>query len=127
MAKKPGKKKEVSLTKKDKNPEGGLSRKGIERINRETGSNLKPGVKGKADTPEKMRRKGSFLTRHYKGSYNQSQPLTNDKGEPTRKALAATAWGEPVPKNREDMARLANKGERLLERYRKGKEKKKKK
>lgn len=117
-------KKDVSMKKSDKNPKGGLSAAGRARINRETGSNLKPGVKGAADTPEKMRRKGSFLTRHYKGSYNQSQPVVNEKGEPTRKALAATAWGEPIPKNKQDMQKLAAKGERLLERYRKQKEKK---
>jgi len=118
------KKKDVSLRKDDKNPKGGLSASGRTRINRETGSNLKPGVKGAADTPEKLRRKGSFLTRHYKGEYNQSQPVVNDKGEPTRKALAATAWGEPIPKNKSDMAKLAAKGERLLQRYQKKKEKK---
>jgi len=120
-------KKDVSLRKDDKNPKGGLSAAGRARINRETGSNLKPGVKGAADTPEKQRRKGSFLTRHYKGAYNQSQPVVNDKGEPTRKALAAAAWGEPVPKNKQDMQKLAQKGENLLKRYAAKKDAKKKK
>lgn len=55
--------KDFNMRKDDKNPKGGMSRKGIERYNKETGSNLKPGVKGAADTPEKMRRKGSFLTK----------------------------------------------------------------
>lgn len=79
-------------------------------------------MRGAADTPEKMRRKGSFLTRHYKGEYNQSQPVVDENGKPTRKALAAKAWGEPAPKNKKDMQRLAKKGERLLERYKKKKE-----
>lgn len=103
-----------------KDPKGGLTAAGRKKFNRETGSNLKPGVKGKADTPEKMRRKGSFLTRFFT---NPSGPMTNDKGEPTRLALSAAAWGEPVPKNRSDAAELASKGRRLLERYENAKEK----
>ena len=103
-----------------KDPKGGLTAAGRKKFNRETGSNLKPGVKGKADTPEKMRRKGSFLTRFFT---NPSGPMTNDKGEPTRLALSAAAWGEPVPKNRSDAAELASKGRRLLERYENTKEK----
>lgn len=35
------KKKNVSMTKKDKNPEGGLSAKGRAKYNNATGSNLK--------------------------------------------------------------------------------------
>ena len=97
-----------------KNPKGGLTQAGRDKFNRETGSNLKAGVKGAADTPEKMRRKGSFLTRFFT---NPSGPMVNDKGEPTRLALSANAWGEPVPKNRSDAAKLAAKGRRLLERY----------
>ena len=65
-------------------------------------------------TPEKMRRKGSFLTRFFT---NPSGPMVNEKGEPTRLALSANAWGEPVPKNMEDAKALAAKGRRLLERY----------
>lgn len=118
--------KDFNMRKDDKNPKGGMSRKGIERYNKETGSNLKPGVKGAADTPEKMRRKGSFLTRHYKGAHNQSHPLVDEKGNPTRKAKASAAWGEPIPKNKQDMQRLAKKGENLLKRYENSKKKKKK-
>lgn len=40
-------KKTVSLTKKDKNPSGGLSQAGRDKYNRATGSNLKPPVTGK--------------------------------------------------------------------------------
>ena len=97
-----------------KNPKGGLTQAGRDKFNRETGSKLKAGVKGAANTPEKMRRKGSFLTRFFT---NPSGPMVGDNGEPTRLALSANAWGESVPKNRSDAARLAAKGRRLLERY----------
>lgn len=97
-----------------KDPKGGLTAAGRAYFKRKEGANLKPGVKGAADTPEKMRRKGSFLTRFYT---NPSGPLVNDKGEPTRLALAANAWGEPVPRTRASAARLAAKGRNLLARY----------
>jgi len=97
-----------------KDPKGGLTAAGRAHFKRTEGANLKPGVKGAADTPEKMRRKGSFLTRFFT---NPSGPMTDDKGKPTRLALSAAAWGEPVPKSRSDAANLAAKGRRLLERY----------
>lgn len=97
-----------------RDPEGGLTAAGREHFKRTEGANLKPGVKGPADTPTKMRRKGSFLTRFFS---NPSGPMTDDKGRPTRLALSARAWGEPVPKNAADAAELAAKGRRLLERY----------
>lgn len=103
-----------------KDPKGGLTAAGREYFKRTEGANLKPGVKGPADTPEKMRRKGSFLTRFFT---NPSGPLVGDNGKPTRLALSAAAWGEPVPKNAEDAAELAAKGRRLLERYKNQKEK----
>lgn len=107
---------DAALAKKEplKDPKGGLTAAGRKKFNRETGSNLKPGVRGAADTPEKMRRKGSFLTRFFT---NPSGPMVKPNGEPTRLALSAAAWGEPVPKNRSDAARLAQKGRNLLERY----------
>jgi hypothetical protein len=108
------KRKRMLMEKALKDPKGGLTAEGRKHFNRTTGSNLKAGVKGKADTPEKMRRKGSFLTRFFT---NPSGPMVNEKGEPTRLALSANAWGEPVPKNRSDAAKLAQKGRNLLERY----------
>jgi hypothetical protein len=42
-------------------------------------------------------------------------------GKPTRRALSAAAWGEPVPKTAAGMAKLAAKGRSLLERYRRQK------
>lgn len=100
--------------KKLKNPKGGLTAAGRAHFKRTEGANLKPGVKGPANTPEKMRRKGSFLTRFFT---NPSGPMKDEKGRATRLALSAAAWGEPVPGDAEAAARLAAKGRRLLERY----------
>lgn len=106
-----------------RDPKGGLTAAGRAHFKRTEGANLKPGVKGAADTPEKMRRKGSFLTRFFT---NPSGPMVGDNGKPTRLALSAAAWGEPVPKNRSDAAKLAAKGRRLLQRYENTKKNKKK-
>ena len=97
-----------------RDPKGGLTAAGRAHFNRTEGSNLKPGVKGPADTPTKMRRKGSFLTRFFT---NPSGPMKDEKGRPTRLALSAAAWGEPVPRDASDAAKLAAKGRRMLERY----------
>jgi len=103
-----------------KDPRGGLTAAGRKHFKRTEGANLKPGVKGPADTPEKMRRKGSFLTRFFT---NPSGPMKDEKGRPTRLALSAAAWGEPVPQDMEAAAKLAAKGRRLLKRYESSKKK----
>ena len=103
-----------------KDPKGGLTAAGRRHFKETEGANLKPGVRGAADTPEKMRRKGSFLTRFFT---NPSGPMKKPNGEPTRLALSAAAWGEPVPQDMADAAKLAAKGRRLLERYQNTKEK----
>lgn len=41
---------------------------------------------------------------------NPSGPAQKPNGDPTRLALSAAAWGEPVPKTRGAMLRLAAKG-----------------
>ena len=97
-----------------KDPKGGLTAAGRAHFKKKEGANLKPGVKGPADTPKKMRRKGSFLTRFYT---NPSGPLKKPNGEPTRLALAARAWGEAAPSTSAAAARLAAKGRALLKRY----------
>lgn len=97
-----------------RDPQGGLTEAGRQYFKRKEGANLKPGVRGAANTPEKMRRKGSFLTRFYT---NPSGPLQSKTGKPTRLALAAHAWGEPVPSTPAAAAALAAKGRRLLEAY----------
>lgn len=111
---------EISKKQPLKDPKGGLTAAGRRHFKETEGANLKPGVKGPANTPEKMRRKGSFLTRFFT---NPSGPMKDEKGRPTRLALSAAAWGEPVPQNRADAAKLAAKGRRLLERYAKIKKK----
>ena len=75
-------KKSVSMTKEDKSEAGGLTKKGREKYNRETGSNLK------APQPEGGKRKDSFCARMggVKG------PMTDEKGEPTRKKKALDRW-----------------------------------
>ena len=104
---------------KYKDPEGGLTEAGRRKFERSGESkNLQPGVKESSPTGQKARRKGSFLTRFYT---NPSGPLLNDKGKPTRLALAANAWGEPVPRTRDAAARLAAKGRSLLRKYQKEK------
>src|ERR1700722_9842709 len=93
-----------------KDPAGGLTAEGGEFYRKTQGSHLKPGVKGAADTPEKMKRKGSFLTRHFT---HPRGPMVKD-GKPTRLAWSAQAWGEPVPKTEAAAHKLAAKGRALL-------------
>ena len=98
-----------------RDPQGGLTAAGRKHFKRTEGADLKPGVKGPADTPEKMRRKGSFLARFYGRA--DVPPLVKSNGEPTRYALAARAWGENAPTSMEAVRRLAAKGKALLKRY----------
>lgn len=112
-------KSEPSLTAKDKNPKGGLSASGRKKLQR-AGQNILPGVKGKADTPTKKRRKGSFLARHYCGP---DKPLKEDDGDKTRHSLQATAWGESAPTSQGAVRKLCEKGRNHLEAYRNNKEK----
>lgn len=103
-----------SMPKEGRDPQGGLTAKGREYFNQKEGSHLRPGVQGPADTPEKMVRKGSFLRRHFA---HPRGPMKDDKGQPTRLALSAHAWGEPVPNTAGDAKKLAAKGHELLEQY----------
>ena len=96
-----------------RDPKGGLTTAGRAFYKREFGSNLRPGVKGPANTPEKMRRKGSFLTRMFT---HPSGPMQRD-GKPTRLALSAHAWGEPIPRTIADAEVLAAEGRKLLASY----------
>jgi len=104
-----------------KDPSGGLTAAGRKAYKASAGLNLKPGVKKALEdmTPDEMRRKGSFLRRHYA---TPRGPLVDDDGKPTRLALQAHAWGEPVPKTPEAARKLAEKGEALLKRYKKSKD-----
>ena len=79
----------IRITKKFKNPKGGLSAYGRARINRATGSNLRPPVKGRPNTATEFRRKGSFLVRMGSGRGR----LFDEKGNKTRLKLSLEAWG----------------------------------
>jgi uncharacterized protein DUF6321 len=103
-----------SMPREGRNPRGGLTAIGREYYAKKDGAHLKPGVRGPANTPEKMRRKGSFLARMFT---NPRGPMVDFRGRPTRLALSAHAWGEPVPKTMADAYALAAEGRRLLERY----------
>ena len=94
-------------------------RGGAEGYQRKEGAHLKPGVKKRQRdmTPAEMRRKGSWAVRFY-GRKGKLPPLTTKDGKPTRFALTAAAWGEPVPKTVAAARRIAAKGRRLLEAYR---------
>ncbi len=116
-SKKAPSKKSVSLKKTGKDPEGGLTAEGRKAYNEATGGHLRPGVKRAANTPEKKKRKGSFLTRHFT---TPQGPVVKD-GEPTRQALQAAAWGEPVPKSVADEKKLAAQGRKLLAESKEGK------
>ncbi|WZO98760.1 DUF6321 domain-containing protein [Isosphaeraceae bacterium EP7] len=109
-----------------KDPKGGLTAAGRAAFKKSEGANLRPGVtKPLADmTPEDMKRKGSFLRRHF---VTLRGPLVDDKGEPTRLALQAHAWGEAVPKTPADAKKLAEKGADLLDRYHKAQDSEKSK
>lgn len=104
---------------KYKSARGGLTQAGREKFRREQGSSLKPGVKGPADTPEKMKRKGSFLSRMFGPGAPGS--MKDPQGRPSRRALSAQAWGEPVPQNDSDRAALYARGQALLRQYRQSK------
>jgi hypothetical protein len=101
-----------------KDPAGGLTAQGRVAFRRKQGSHLRPGVRRPDSklTPEELRRKGSWAVRFY--GRKQLPPLLDPDGGPTRYALTAHAWGEPVPKTVAAARRIAAKGRRLLEKYR---------
>jgi hypothetical protein len=106
---------------REKDPQGGLTAAGRKAFAKKDGSHLKPGVRKRASdmTPADMRRKGSWAVRFYGRA--KLPPLVDHNGKPTRHALSAHAWGEPVPKTAAAARRIAAKGERLLARYRRSK------
>src|ERR1700760_2027473 len=107
-------KRRASSERPTKNPKGGLTAAGREMFRKKEGAHLKPGVKKSASemSTEEMRRKGSWAARFY--GRKSLPPLQDKKGEPTRMALTAAAWGEPVPKNAGAAKKIAAKGRRLL-------------
>ncbi len=88
----PVKKKKVKLRKEHKSKTGGLSKKGRDKINKETGSNLKrPVTKKSGLTKTERARKNSFCTR----MGGMKGPMKKPNGDPTRKALALSKWRCP--------------------------------
>ena len=106
-----------SASAREKDPCGGLTAAGRKAFARKQGAHLRPGVIEKESemTPQEMRRKGSWAVRFYGRA--KLPPLVDAGGRPTRHALSAHAWGEPVPKTVAAARRIAAKGERLLARY----------
>lgn len=106
---------------REKDPKGGLTAAGRKAFARKQGAHLKPGVTKKASEmrPQDMRRKGSWAVRFY--GRKKLPPLVDSNGLPTRHALSAHAWGEPVPRTVAAARKIATKGERLLARYRRSK------
>jgi hypothetical protein len=102
---------------KTKDPKGGLTPAGRRMFARKEDAHLKPGVKKPMSemTPQEMKRKGSWAVRFY--GRKRLSPLQDKHGQPTRFALTAAAWGEPVPRTEAAARRIAEKGRRLLQRY----------
>mgnify|MGYP001597766124 CR=1 FL=1 len=83
------KKKRVSLKMgKHKSRSGGLTRAGIAKYNRETGSKLKMAVTEANPKGKRAGRRRSFCAR-MKGVKG---PMKKPNGKPTRKALALRKW-----------------------------------
>ena len=87
-------KKSVSLSigRGEKSKSGGLTAKGVAKYNKATGSNIKMAVTTKPskldpDSKDAKRRK-SFCAR----MSGVDGPMKDEKGKPTRKALALKKW-----------------------------------
>ena len=85
------------MRKEHKNPKGGLTQKGRDYFKRKEGSNLKAPVKSGVNP-----RRVSFAARFA----GMKGPMKDEKGRPTRKALALRAWGF---RNEESARNFANK------------------
>ena len=78
------------VKKKHQNPEGGLNQAGREYYKKKTGANLKPPVSKEkaAKSPKAAKRRKSFCAR----MGGVEGPMKDEKGRPTRKALALKKW-----------------------------------
>ena len=72
------------------NPQGGLNAKGRAHFKKTEGANLKPPVSSKqaAKSPKAAARRESFCAR----MGGVPGPMKDEKGRPTRKALALKKW-----------------------------------
>lgn len=77
------------VKKEYQSPSGGLNAKGREYFKRTEGANLKAPVTGKVSPDSKTgKRKKSFCAR----MSGVEGPMKDEKGRPTRKALALKKW-----------------------------------
>ena len=77
------------VLKKYQSPSGGLNEAGREFYKKTEGSNLKPPVTGKVKSDSKAaKRRKSFCAR----MSGVEGPMKDEKGRPTRKALALKKW-----------------------------------
>lgn len=82
----------LSISRGEKSKSGGLTAKGVAKYNRVTGGNMKTAVTTKPskldpDSKDAKRRK-SFCAR----MSGVKGPMKDEKGRPTRKALALRKW-----------------------------------
>lgn len=80
--------KSVVMHKEDKSPSGGLTQHGRDKYNRATGSHLKAPVTHKNPKGKAKARRKSFCAR----MSGVKGPMKDEKGRPTRKALALRKW-----------------------------------
>lgn len=79
----------LSLGRGEKSKQGGLTAKGRAKYNAATGSNLKAPVTGKVKPGSAAaKRRKSFCAR----MEGNKGPMKDEKGRPTRKALALKRW-----------------------------------
>lgn len=78
------------MKKEHKNPSGGLTQKGRDYFKRTEGANLKPPVSAEQakKSPKAAGRRKSFCAR----MSGVQGPMKDEKGRPTRKALALKKW-----------------------------------
>ena len=82
----------LSISRGEKSKSGGLTQKGVDKYNRSTGGNMQTAVttkpsKLKPGSKDAKRRK-SFCAR----MSGVKGPMKDEKGRPTRKALALRKW-----------------------------------
>jgi hypothetical protein len=97
-----------------KDLKGGLTAQGRKHFKETEGANLKPGVM-KVETLEDLKRWGQWARRFFGRSV--LPPLKNEKGEPTRLALDAQAWGCKIPKTKKEAKVIAKRGSEALKYY----------
>ena len=97
-----------------KDPKGGLTAEGRRHFKETEGANLKAGVT-KVETLEDLKRWGQWARRFFGRSV--LPPLKNEKGEPTRLALDAQAWGCKIPKTIKEAKVIAKRGTEALRYY----------